>query len=125
MLDLSLLGRLNFTHRAPSKPPLPPGRNDLGLFQERDTVLYVPEGIDATKPVPLVVLFHGGGGSAQKILPHVEPHAEREKFLLMAPQSMFPTWDIVIAGNGPDRERVDQSLSEVADRFTLDPTHLA
>lgn len=125
MFDLSLAGRLAFVHHAPTKPPLPPGRNHLGLYAERDTVLYVPEGIDAAKPTPLVVLFHGGGGSAQKILPHVEPHAEREKFLLMAPQSMFPTWDIVIAGNGPDRERLDESLAAVADRYTLDPTHLA
>ena len=125
MFDPSLTGRLNFTHTQPTKPPLPPGRNALGLFEERDAYLYVPEGVDPTVPVPLVVLFHGGGGSAAKIMPIMEQHAEANRFLLLAPQSQFPTWDIVIAGNGPDRERLDIALSEVASRFTLDPTHFA
>lgn len=125
MLDLSLLGRLSFQHAAPTLPPLPPGRHDLGLFEERDTVLIVPEGIDAQVPTPLMVLFHGGGGSAEKILPIMRRHAEERGFLLMVPQSLFPTWDIVIAGNGPDRERLDAGLAAVAARFTLDPTHLA
>lgn len=125
MLDLSLLGRLAFTHAAPTKPPLPPGRHDLGLFDTRDYVLIVPEGIDAARPTSLVTLFHGGGGSAEKIMPILRGHAEERGFLLLVPQSLFPTWDIVIAGNGPDRERLDIGLKEVASRFTLDPAHFA
>jgi phospholipase/carboxylesterase len=74
--------------------------------------------------VPLMVLFHGGGGSAEKILPVMRAHADAEKFLLLAPQSLMPTWDIVIAGNGPDRERLDLALAGVAARFTLDPARL-
>lgn len=124
-MDANLAGRLNFTHRPPTKEALPPGRHDLGLFEQRDAVLVVPEGVDASRPTPLVVLFHGGGGSAQKILPMLEAHAQANGFLLLVPQSLYPTWDIVIAGNGPDRERLDIALAEVADRFTLDPEHLA
>ncbi|MBS7588938.1 esterase [Ancylobacter defluvii] len=125
MLDLSLLGRLQFQHAAPTKPPLPPGRHDLGLFDERDYVLIVPEGIDPARPTPFMSLFHGGGGSAEKILPIMRHHAEARGFLLLVPQSLFPTWDIVIAGNGPDRERLDIGFAEVASRFTLDPGHFA
>ncbi|MBB3771230.1 putative esterase [Angulomicrobium tetraedrale] len=125
MLDLSLLGRLEFRHAAPTRPPLPPGRHDLGLFAERDYVLIVPEGIDPAHPTPLMVLFHGGGGSAEKILPILHRHALERGFLLLVPQSLFPTWDIVIAGNGPDRERLDIGLREVASRFALDPAHVA
>jgi phospholipase/carboxylesterase len=124
-LDPSLTGRLTFRHRAPSKLPLPPGRHDLGLFETRDAVLIVPEGIDAATPTPLMVMFHGGGGSAEKILPVMLPHAETNGFLLLVPQSLMPTWDIVIAGNGPDRERLDIALHEVASRFTLDPQRFA
>jgi phospholipase/carboxylesterase len=125
MIDPALAGRLTFRHRAPTKPPLAPGRHDLGLFETRDTVLIVPDGIDAATPTPLMVMFHGGGGSAEKILPVMQAHAEDRKFLLLVPQSLMPTWDIVIAGNGPDRERLDLSLADVADRFTLDPEHVA
>ncbi|HSI42482.1 MAG TPA: esterase [Xanthobacteraceae bacterium] len=125
MIDLSLAGRLGFVHTEPTKPPLPPGRHELGIAQTRDAVLVVPEGIDPAAPTPLVVLFHGGGGSAAKILPMLESHAALNGFLLLAPQSLFPTWDIVIAGNGPDRERLDLALAEVAARFRLAPDRLA
>ena len=110
MIDPDLAGRLHFRHRLPDQQPLPPGRHDLGLFAERDAVLVVPEGLDPRRPCPLVVLFHGGGGSAERILPMLEGHARAERFLLLVPQSLFPTWDIVIAGHGPDRERVAAAL---------------
>ncbi|HJE22420.1 MAG TPA: esterase [Methylorubrum populi] len=124
-LDPHLAGRLDFRHRLPTQPPLPPGRHELGLFPERDATLVVPTDIDPRRPTPLVTLFHGGGGSAQKILPMLEGHAQARGFLLLAPQSLFPTWDLVIAGNGPDRERLDTALAAVADRFLLDPARFA
>jgi phospholipase/carboxylesterase len=120
-----LTGRLSFTHQQATKPPLPAGRHNLGLFETRDYVLIVPDGIDAQQPTPLMVLFHGGGGSAEKIMPVMQAHAEADNFLLLVPQSLMPTWDIVIAGNGPDRERLDLALTHVADRFTLDTERLA
>ena len=124
-LDPRLAGRLAFLPRLPGKPPLPPGRHALGLFETRDAMLRVPAHVDPRLPTPLVVLFHGVGGSAEKILPMLEAHADKRGFLLLAPQSLHPTWDLVIAGNGPDRERLDRALAEVADRFLVDPGHLA
>lgn len=121
MLDPKLAGRIAFAHRLPTKPPLPAGRHALGLFNERDAVLVVPPQVDPRKPTPLVTLFHGGGGSAEKILPMLERHAHERGFLLLAPQSLFPTWDLVIGGNGPDRERLETALGEVGSRFLLDP----
>lgn len=129
MLDSNLVGHIAFTPTAPILPPLPAGRHDLGIAAERDAVLVVPEGlaqgVAAGAPVPLMVLFHGGGGSANKILPMMEAHAARHRFLLLVPQSAFPTWDIVIAGNGPDRERVEMALAAVATRFAVDPRRIA
>jgi phospholipase/carboxylesterase len=125
MFNPSLMGRLSFTHIAPSKPPLPPGRNHLGIAAERDAILYVPAGLEEGAAVPLMVMFHGAGGFPEKVLPFLEEHAERNRFLLLAPHSMFPTWDIVIAGNGPDLERLDAALTEVASRYLLDREHLA
>ena len=123
--DPHLAGRVAFAHRLPTKEPLPPGRHPLGLFAQRDALLVVPPGVDPRRPTPLVALFHGGGGYAEKILPMLEGHARARGFLLLVPQSLLPTWDIVIAGNGPDRERLEAALGEVASRFLLDPGRLA
>lgn len=126
MLDPFLAGHLIFqpTAAPPTKPPLAPGRNTLGLFETRDAFLVVPDRVDPNVPTPLMVLFHGGGGHAEKILPMMEQHALSRGFLLLVPQSRYPTWDIVIAGNGPDRERLDAALKEVADHYRLDPSHI-
>jgi phospholipase/carboxylesterase len=128
MFDPSLFGRLSFTHAEPVKCRLPPGRHRLGIADERDAVLFVPTGLDtkdAQRPVPLFVMFHGAGGFPEKVLPFIEEHAERDKFLVLAPHSMYPTWDIVIGGSGPDLERLQRALVEVTTRYNIDRGRLA
>ncbi|WP_227246833.1 alpha/beta hydrolase [Paraburkholderia caribensis] len=125
MFDPSLLGRLSFTPADAAKPPLPPGRNRLGIAGERDAILFVPNGIDARERVPLIVMFHGAGGFPEKVLPFIEEHAERDRFLVLAPHSMYATWDIVIGGSGPDLERLDRALVEVTSRYRIDRNRLA
>ncbi len=123
MFDPSLLGRLSFTLSAPTRPPLPAGLHPLGIAEERDAMLYVPSTLKKEGPVPLLVMFHGAGGSAEKVRPFLEEHAERLGFLLLLPQSIYPTWDIVIGGNGPDLERLGLALTAVASQFEIDPSH--
>ncbi|MBN3759313.1 esterase [Burkholderia sp. Ac-20365] len=125
MFDPSLLGRLSFVPAGPSQAPLTPGRNRLGIADERDAVLFVPSGLDTHKPVPLFVMFHGAGGFPEKVLPFIEEHAERDKFLVLAPHSLYPTWDIVIGGSGPDLERLDRALAEVSAHYPIDLARLA
>ncbi len=125
LLGDALLGRLGFRPGAvPDKPALPPGRHHLGIAEERDTVLIVPESLPGGGPLALLVMFHGAGGSADKVLPFLIEHAQQRGFLLLLPQSQFPTWDLVIGGHGPDLERLEQALGEVASRFALDPARL-
>ncbi len=123
MLDPSLLGRMAFTLADPTSTPLPPGRHRLGIADDRDAVMFVPEGLDADVPAPLLVMFHGAGGSPEKVLPFIEPHAEHHKFLVLAPHSMFPTWDIVIGGNGPDLERLHHALAAVTLRYRTESVY--
>lgn len=125
MFDPSLFGRLSFTPAELTKDPLPPGRHPLSIADERDSVLFVPTGLDALAPVPLFVMFHGAGGFPEKVLPFIEEHAERDKFLILAPHSMYPTWDIVVGGSGPDLERLHQALIEVTSRYRVDSDRLA
>jgi phospholipase/carboxylesterase len=125
LLGDALLGRLSFRPGAvPDKPALPAGRHALGIAEERDAVLVVPENLPGDRPVTLLVMFHGAGGSADKVLPFLIDHARQRGFLLLLPQSQFPTWDLVIGGNGPDLERLEQALREVASHFPVDPTRL-
>ncbi|UVA77361.1 alpha/beta hydrolase [Pandoraea commovens] len=147
MFDPSLFGRMPpdvIASAAPSAPasasaslpspaspsdPLPepfaPGRHPLGLSETRDAVLYVPADLPTDKPVPLFVMFHGAGGFPEKVLPFIEPHADQHKFLVLAPHSTFPTWDIVIGGNGPDLERLQAALRSVATRYRIDAQRVA
>lgn len=126
LMDGALLGRMSFQlPPVPTEAPLPAGRHALNFPEGREAVLVVPEGLDLNVPVPLLVFFHGAGGEANKILPHVVRWARARRFLLLAPQSMFPTWDIVIGGHGPDLERLGAALQQVASHFRLDPAHLA
>lgn len=132
MIDPSLLqgpltGRLSFRPgAAPVAGALPAGRHELAFDDNgREAVLVVPDGLDTDAPLPLLVMFHGAGGEANRVLPHLVPHARARRFLLLAPQSMFPTWDVVIGGHGPDLQRLDRALSTVAAHFRLDPARLA
>lgn len=125
MFDPSLLGRLSFAHAEPTKGPLTSGRHHLGIAAERDAVLFVPTGIDERASVPLFVMFHGAGGFPEKVLPFIEEHAERHKFLVLAPHSMFATWDIVVGGHGPDLERLHRALTGVASHYRIDRSRLA
>jgi phospholipase/carboxylesterase len=125
MFDPSLLGRFTFTHAEPTKGALAPGRHHLGIAAERDAVLFVPTGLDPHTPAKLFVMFHGAGGFPEKVLPFIEEHAEREKFLILAPHSIYPTWDIVIGGSGPDLERLEKALVAVTTHYAIDRDHLA
>lgn len=131
MIDPSLLGgplagRMAFRPGdAPVADPLPPGRHGLSFPEGREAVLVVPEGLDAAQPAPLLVMFHGAGGEANRVLPQLVPHARARRFLLLAPQSMYPTWDVVVGGHGPDLQRLDGALAVVASHFRLDPARLA
>ncbi len=125
VLPPSLLGRLSFEQAQPSNSPLPAGRHRLGIDDSRDALLFVPDDLPTDLPVPLWVMFHGASGSAEQVLSFLEAHAQREKFLLLSPQSLLVTWDLVLGGNGPDLARLDRALAEIASRFVLDPKRIA
>lgn len=84
MMPPSILGHLSFQFRTPDKAPFPAGTHplnlSLGIEGERDTILVVPEGLDTDKPVKLLVMFHGAGGSAEKSCPFSETGPKKKNF---------------------------------------------
>ncbi len=94
--------------------PVAPGTRELGS----GALLYVPakEG-----PWPLVVLFHGAGSSARAGLGLL---AEDSGVVLLAPQSVGSTWDMIERGFGPDVARLDGALTSVFATCAIDPARV-
>ncbi len=90
----------------------------------RSAALFVPSALPDTA-VPLVVLLHGAGSESARILPVLQEEAERECFLVLAPQSLAPTWDVIRGGFGDDVRALDEALDFVFDAYPVDPERIA
>lgn len=110
------------------KPPagvLPgPGRHALGLDTARDAVLQMPARLAAT-PAPLLVLFHGAGGSADRMLQRFGPAADAAGIALLVPESRGSTWDAIRDSFGADVAFVDRALERVFAMLAVDPARLS
>ena len=74
---------------------LAPGERSLTLQVgdlERRYILHVPPGYDGKKPVPVVIMFHGGGSTAQGAMRETgwAQKADKEGFLAVFPNAMPP-----------------------------------
>lgn len=61
----------------------------------RTYLLYIPQGYSASSHYPLVALFHGGAGSGEKITSQTDfiPKADKEEFILVAPDGIKNNWN--------------------------------
>ena len=110
----------------PGNPTITPtvGLSPLGLGQERDGVLLVPEGYSADTPAPLFVALHGAGGEARN-WSNYYIQAESRGMILLAPDSRAATWDLIRGGFGPDVVFLDQALRHTFARCRIDPERIA
>jgi polyhydroxybutyrate depolymerase len=60
---------------------------------EREYILHLPENY-GTENLPLVMVFHGGGGTAKQIKAHVKFNklADKENFIVVYPNSVDKNW---------------------------------
>lgn len=82
--------------------------------------------VHATHEVPgpgegwtLVVLFHGAGADAADIVPLVADVPVPTPTLVVAPDSIASTWDLVHGGAGPDLRRLDAALALLLERVPI------
>jgi phospholipase/carboxylesterase len=110
--------RLSFTPRR-GTVRAGPGDSPLGLEPVRDGLLYVP---DTAEPgAPVMLLFHGAGGSGRRELRAVVSAADRYGVVVVAPDSRAATWDLIVLGGfGADVPFVDRALDAAADRCDAD-----
>lgn len=113
-------------HARPGPPAkaLAPGEHRLGLDDDRDSVLRIPEKYRPDVPAPLVVLLHGAGGSARRFVTRIGV-AESLGVVVLAPQSRGATWDAIRGDFGPDVAFIDRALASTFDRCAIDPRRVA
>ncbi|GAB3143393.1 alpha/beta hydrolase [Microbispora hainanensis] len=87
--------------------PLEPGVHRLD-----GRALFAVPPTPAAGPSPLAVVLHGAGGTAEEALEWLLPHASELGVLLLAPQAVSATWDVIVGGYGADVSRIDAALEE-------------
>jgi phospholipase/carboxylesterase len=103
---------------------LTPGQYPLDLDKVRDGVLYIPKGYKAGAPMPLVVMFHGAGGSGLNTQ-YMWPLADEFGFIVLAPDSRDErTWDLVLGVYGPDVEFLMEAFRQVLAKCAVDRQRL-
>lgn len=102
-----------------------PGLHRLGITSGRDGLIYVPTGHRAGRPTALALLLHGAGGNAQHGISLLQPLADANNLLLLAPDSRKGTWDVIVSDYGQDVEYIDRALAQTFSRYDVDPAHVA
>ncbi|TDH59161.1 phospholipase [Dankookia rubra] len=102
--------------------PLPPGLHPLGMGGGRDGLLRVPSAA-APGPLPLIVMLHGATGDAARALRRIAPIADAA--LVVLPDSIGQSWDVLEGGYGPDIARIEAALRRVLAEWPVDPKRLA
>ncbi|SDX53553.1 Predicted esterase [Geodermatophilus africanus] len=95
----------------PAAVPYPPGSRTLELGPHAHAQLVVPDG--PPRPRPLLVFFHGAGGTAAQSVDLVGAPATAREALVLAPSSVAATWDLIAGGLGRDVAVLDAALEQV------------
>lgn len=100
------------------------GTGALGLDRARDAILQLPAQATSA-PLPLLVMLHGAGGSAERLLRRFGSAAETAGVAVVAPDSRGSTWDAIGGGFGRDVTFVNRVLERVFEIVAVDPSRVA
>jgi phospholipase/carboxylesterase len=107
------------------QPPLPGTgvqhvRNDPGT--RGGFSVYVPEYLDPSTPVPIVMAMHGGSGHGRTFLWTWLREARSRGFIVVAPTSTGTTWNFA----NPDRDitHIEGTLELIRSRWAIDPARM-
>jgi predicted esterase len=85
-------------------------------------MLHVPVQASSDAAVPLAVMLHGAGGTADSMR-FVIPFAAAHGCAVLAPAAQGPTWDAILDDFGADVQCIDAALAETFNRIAVDPRH--
>jgi phospholipase/carboxylesterase len=89
----------------------------------RDAILQMPAKVKS--PLPLLVLLHGAGGSAEGILRRLGRVADDAGVAVLAPDSRDSSWDAIGGSFGRDVSFVNRALERVFEMVAIDPARIA
>jgi predicted esterase len=89
----------------------------LGPSDGPEALLAVPPAEPG--PRPLLIFFHGAGGTAQQSVAAAAERAAEQGVLLLAPTSGASTWDLIAGDLGRDVAVLDAALGEVSERTAV------
>jgi predicted esterase len=93
------------------------GWRELDLGGGRRATRYLPSGVRACDPLPLLLFLHGAGGTPEAYASHLEPHAEALGLVLLLPQSSGSSgW------GGADATTLNAALDTIAMEVNVDDT---
>jgi predicted esterase len=101
------------------------GLHRLGLRDERDAFLYVPESAAKFERAPLILSLHGATRNADRGIELLRSLADEHGFLLLAPASIGRTWDVIASSYGPDIAFINRSLVRTFELRGIDPARVA
>jgi len=122
--------------RVQARPVVPaitaaPGVYELGMgtrrlrdLVNRDGTLVIPKQAASRRPLPLIVLLHGGGGTAEDFRSKF-PLADEYGVVMLALDSRHNTWDGIDSLFGPDVMALDAALRFTFGRVAIDPKKVA
>jgi phospholipase/carboxylesterase len=96
----------------------------LGLDHERDAILQLPAKATGA-PLPLFVLLHGAGGSAEGVLGRLGSAPDEAGVAVLAPDSRGSSWDAIRYSFGADVTFMNRALERVFDTVAVDPARIA
>lgn len=86
---------------------------------ERTYWLHLPASYDSTRPVPLVLVLHGGGGTAKRIAQYTgfSASADVEGFVVVYPEAVERHWNDGRATAGASRADDVRFISKLIDQM--------
>jgi predicted esterase len=102
-----------------SPAPLESGTHKLEFADGRHARLHVPPH-DDDQALPLLVLLHGAGGRHGGADMIALAHAVRHGSLLLIPDALSSSWDVLRGGYGPDLSFLDRALLWTMQRHPVD-----
>lgn len=114
------------TEAVPSPPPPGPGVSYVSITVDgelRDYMLYVAPTLDRSRPIPLVIMFHGSpiDAAGMEDLIHFDAEADKGRFLAAWPNGCDGLWSYADGGSKiADEDFVQKMIKQLEARYSID-----